>query len=228
MFLERSGIEKRPSGVPTYGRRMTISSIILEVADVPAATRFYADAFGELPIQLRESHAPSSGFRGFTLSLTVAQPATVTSLVDSAVAAGATVIKPVTKSMWGCGGTVQAPDGAIWKVATTAKKDTGPITRQFDSLVLLIGADDVSASKRSYVERGLAVGKSFGSYVEFDLGSSPVKLGLYKRRALAKDAGVAEQGSGSHRLAIAGDLETFTDPDGFSWEPATARHAAPV
>ena len=30
------------------------------------------------------------------------------------------------------GGVVQAPDGTIWKVATSAKKDTGPDTRQVD------------------------------------------------------------------------------------------------
>jgi uncharacterized glyoxalase superfamily protein PhnB len=204
---------------------MKISTIILEVSDASAAARFYADAFGDLPVQFRESEAPSSGFRGFTLSLTVAQPSTVTALVDSAVAAGATVIKPVTKSMWGYGGTVRAPDGAIWKVATTAKKDTGPATRQIDGLVLLIGADDVPASKRFYVEQGLALGKSFGSYAEFDLGDSPVKFGLYKRRALAKDAGVPEEGSGSHRIAVGGDA-AFTDPDGFAWERAATRQPA--
>lgn len=205
---------------------MTISSIILEVADVSAAARFYADAFGDLPLQFRQSDAPSSGFRAFTLSLTVTQPSTVNALVASAVAAGASVIKPVTKSMWGHGGSVRAPDGAIWKVATTAKKDSGPATRQIESLVLLIGADDVPASKRFYVEQGLTLGKSFGSYAEFDLGSSPIKFGLYKRRALAKDAGVPEEGSGSHRLAIVADLGSFTDPDGFSWEPTAARQPA--
>jgi hypothetical protein len=45
-----------------------------------------------------------------------------------------------------------------------------------------------------------------------------VKLGLYGRKALAKDAGVPVEGSGSHRLAIVGDVGEFTDPDGFAWE----------
>jgi hypothetical protein len=43
---------------------------------------------------------------------------------------GATPLKPVAKSFWGYGGVVQAPDGAIWTVATSSKKDTGPATRQ--------------------------------------------------------------------------------------------------
>ena len=52
------------------------------------------------------------------------------------------------------------------------------------------------------------------------LDASPVKFGLYGRRALAKDAGVAPDGTGSHRIAIDSDAGAFTDPDGFAWEAA--------
>jgi predicted enzyme related to lactoylglutathione lyase len=200
----------------------SIDSITLDVTDPEAAERFYADAFGlTTHVRTRAADAPTSGFRGFTVSLIVSQPSTVRSLFDSAVAAGATVLKPVETSLWGCGCVVQAPDGAIWKVATSAKKDTGPATRQIDRVVVLLGAEDVSASKRFYVDRGLAVGKSFGSYVDFDTGSSPIGLGLYKRRALAKDAGVAPDGTGSHRIQINSDGGSFTDPDGFAWGSAS-------
>jgi uncharacterized glyoxalase superfamily protein PhnB len=197
-----------------------IETITLEVADTAAAERFYADAFGlTTQLRFRVADAPSDGFRGFTLSLTVPQPADVDSLIETALAAGATTIKPATKSMWGYGGTVRAPDGTIWKLATSAKKNTGPATREIDAVVLLLGVADVAASKKFYVGRGLTVGKSFGRvYVEFDAGSSPVKLALYRRKALAKDAGVAPEGSGSHRIAVAGAASAFTDPDGFAWE----------
>jgi hypothetical protein len=200
----------------------SIESVTLEVADPTAADRFYTAAFGlGTQLRLRASDAPASGFRGFTLSLTVSQPATASGLIDAALEAGATSLKPAAKSFWGYGGVVQAPDGTIWKVATSTKKDTGPATRQIDQIVLLLGAADVGASKRFYVDHGLAVGKSFGSkYVEFATPSSPVKLALYGRRALAKDAGVAPDGTGSHRLMIGGDAGSFTDPDGFAWEPA--------
>ena len=88
--------------------------------------------------------------------------------------------------------------------------------------MLLLGVADVAASKRFYVDQGLAVAKSFGRmYVEFAAGSSSVKLALYRRRALAKDAGVAPDGTGSHRLMIGGDAGPFTDPDGFAWEAAS-------
>lgn len=199
----------------------SIDSITLESPDPEAAARFYVDAFGlTSQVRLRRSDAATSGFRGFTVSLIVSQPANVRALFDSAVAAGATVVKPVEKSLWGLGGVVQAPDGAIWQIATSAKKDTGPATREIDDIVLLIGADDVSATKRFYLDRGLTVAKSFGSYVDFAMPSSPIGLGLYKRRALAKAAGVAPDGTGSHRIRIHGDGGSFTDPDGFAWETA--------
>jgi uncharacterized glyoxalase superfamily protein PhnB len=197
----------------------SIDSVTLEVDDTTAARDFYTSAFGLGPeLQLREADAPTSGFRGFTLSLTVAQPGNAVALIDAALAAGATTLKPASKSLWGFGGVVQAPDGAIWKVATSKKKDSAPVTREFERMVLLLGATDVAATKRFYVERGLEVARSFGrKYVEFEPAGGAVTLGLYGRRALAKDAGVAPEGSGSHRLVIGSDAGTFSDPDGFAW-----------
>jgi predicted lactoylglutathione lyase len=198
----------------------SIDTITLEVADPAAAERFYTAAFGlDVRLRLRASQEPTTGFRGFTLSLTVSQPADVNALVDAALDAGATTLKPAAKSLWGYGGVVQAPDGTIWKAATSAKKDTGPATRQIDDIVLLLGVTDVAASKQFYLDRGLTVAKSFGRmYVEFATGSGPIKLALYRRRALAKDAGVSPDGTGSHRIAVGGAAEPFTDPDGFTWE----------
>jgi uncharacterized glyoxalase superfamily protein PhnB len=201
----------------------SIESITLEVPDPTAADRFYTAAFGlGTQLRMRASEAPATGFRGFTLSLVVSQPATVDALIGAAIDGGATPLKPATKSFWGYGGVVQAPDGTTWKVATSAKKDTGPATRQIDQIVLLLGAADVAASKRFYVDRGLTVAKSFGrKYVEFATSSTHIKLALYGRRALAKDAGVSPDGTGSHRLIIGSDAGPFTDPDGFAWEAAS-------
>ena len=199
-----------------------ITSVTLEVPDPAAAGAFYRAAFGlGTQLRLRAPEAPATGFRGFTLSLVVSQPSTVDTLIGAALDAGATAIKPATKGLWGYGGVVRAPDGTIWKVATSEKKDTGPATRQIDNFVLLLGVADMTASKQFYVDHGLAVGKSFGrKYVEFATPSSPVKLALYGRRALAKDAGVSPDGTGSHRLMIGSDAGPFTDPDGFAWEAA--------
>lgn len=201
----------------------SIASVTLEVDDPAAADRFYSAAFGLGDrLRLRASEEPTSGFRGFTLSLVVSQPADVDALLDAAVQAGATTLKPAAKSLWGYGGVVQAPDGTIWQLASSSKKNTGPATRKVDEFVLLLGVEDVKASKQFYVEHGLAVGKSFGSkYVEFATGTDPVKLALYKRRGLAKVAGVSPDGTGSHRLAIGSDAGPFTDPDGFAWTTAS-------
>jgi uncharacterized glyoxalase superfamily protein PhnB len=82
----------------------SIDFVTLEVADTTAAQRFYTTAFGLGPeLRLRASDAPTSGFRAFTLSLTVSQPGNVKALIDAALAAGATTLKPVAKSLWGFG-----------------------------------------------------------------------------------------------------------------------------
>ncbi|GAB3256141.1 glyoxalase [Arthrobacter pigmenti] len=203
-----------------------IESITLEVPDPATAGSFYTAAFDLGPeLSLRGSQEPTAGFRGFTVSLIVSQPADANGLIDTALDAGATVLKPATKSLWGYGGVIQAPDGTIWQVTTSSKKDTGPATRKIDDIVLLLGVFDVAATKQFYVDRGLKVAKSFGrKYVEFDFASSPIKLALNGRLSLAKVAGVPADGSGSHRLAINADVGPFTDPDGFSWEDTSAVH----
>ncbi|MET7753406.1 glyoxalase [Streptomyces sp. NPDC005389] len=206
-----------------------IASVTLEVADLPAADRFYTAAGLGAHVSLRACDTPTTGFRGFSLSLTVDRPADVRHFTDAALAAGATSLKPASKSFWGYGGVFQAPDGTIWKVATSNKKDTGPATGRVESFVVLLGAADVAASRTFYVEHGLTVGKSFGrKYVEFAAAEgSPVRLALYGRRALAKDVGVPVDGEGSHRIALGGEgTGAFTDPDGFTWEPAAVAAAS--
>jgi predicted lactoylglutathione lyase len=201
---------------------MTIASVTLEGPNPTVAEDFYGTAFGlNDEVGVRGSEQPTTGFRGFTLSLVVSQPANVDELIGAALGAGATPLKPAKKGLWGYGGVVKAPDDTIWKVATSSKKNTGPASRRFDDIVLLLGVADVGASKRFYVDRGLEVAKSYGrKYVEFAMPSGQVKLALYGHRALAKDAGVSPEGSGSHRIVIRSDAGTFTDPDGFAWEAA--------
>ena len=61
-----------------------IAAIIIEADDATAAEAFYKAAFdlGDA-LQVRESQEPTSGFRGFTLSLVVSQPSTVDALVPA-------------------------------------------------------------------------------------------------------------------------------------------------
>ncbi|GAA3946209.1 glyoxalase [Microbacterium soli] len=196
-----------------------IESITLEVNDLSAAEAFYTSAFqiGDR-LRLVDGDSATSGFRGFTLSLVASQPADVDALLRSATDAGATVLKPVAKTLWGYGGTVQAPDGTIWKAATSAKRSSTDGALRFDSLVLLLGVEKVADSQRFYVDRGFERGRRVGNYAELGASTDAVRLALYKRSALAKDAGVPVDGSGSHRLRIHPTTGRFTDPDGFRWE----------
>ncbi|MET7279903.1 glyoxalase [Kribbella sp. NPDC005582] len=197
----------------------TLASVTLEASDPAAADAFYQATGLDTYVTVRGTDSPSTGFRGFALSLVTSQPGDVDAIIDATAKAGATTLKPATKSFWGYGGIVQTPDGTIIKVATSKKKDTDPVTGRIDQVALLLGVDDVKASKRFYVDQGLAVGKSFGGkYVEFDTGSSAVTLALYPRRALAKDTGLPQEGSGSHRIVLGTDAAPLTDPDGFVWE----------
>ncbi|WP_405827810.1 glyoxalase [Streptomyces sp. NBC_00105] len=205
----------------------SIESVTLEVADLTAADRFYTALGLGTQVRLRASEAPTNGFRGFSLSLTVAQPADVNAFVGAALDAGATTLKPASKSFWGYGGVVRAPDGTILKLASSEKKDTGPATREIEQLVLLLGVADMAESRKFYVGQGLVVAKSYGrKYVEFAAGRGPLKLALYGRRALAKDVGVPADGTGSHRLVLGGGAGAFTDPDGYAWEAVATPAAA--
>jgi len=201
-----------------------IESVILESADPAATEAFLAAAFGiGDQFTVRAAEAPSTGFRGYNLSLVVSQPSTVDSLYNSALEAGAVALKPAAKSFWGYGCTLQDPDGAIWTIASSSKKDTGPATREIDQVVFLLGAADVAATKKFYEAHGFPVAKSYGrKYVEFEAPEKGIKLALYGHRHLAKNAGVSAEGTGSHRVAFRGG-EAFTDPDGFAWETAAQR-----
>lgn len=198
-----------------------IDSVTLEVPDPAPAERFHAALGVSDRVRVRTGDDATNGFRGYTLSLVVGQPNTVDLFVGTALDAGATVLKPVAKSLWGYGGVVQAPDGAVWNFATSSKKNTGPATREIDDLVLLLGVDDVKASKAFYLDHGFRTAKSFGGkYAEFEKAPGHITLGLNKRKALAKNSGVAPEGGGSHRIVIHCDSEPFTDPDGFAWQTA--------
>ena len=228
--MDWSGIEKHVAErLPTVLDMNSIQSLTFTSPDPAAARAFHEAAFGRDPrIRTEASDAPTSGYRGYAVSLLVARPSIVDALARTAAEAGATTLKPPKKSFWGYGAVLQAPDGSIWKLASSTKKDEGPAEPRIDDIVLLLGVHDVAATKRFYLDQGFGVAKSFGRrYVEFDSAPGSVKLALYGRKAAAKDAGVAPEGSGSHRLLITGDAGPVTDPDGFEWRAAQADgHAA--
>jgi catechol 2,3-dioxygenase-like lactoylglutathione lyase family enzyme len=120
-----------------------ISIVTLGVADLEASARFYqalgwersaastdaivwfrtADsALGLFPAEELAADAgvpaePESGFRGVTLAVNLEDEAAVDRALRTAVAAGATVVKPPARASWGgYSGYFEDPDGHLWEL----------------------------------------------------------------------------------------------------------------
>jgi len=221
----------------------SVDAITLGVLEPDQARRFYIDGFGLtvladhgdfVSLGLGEHSAPLSlyandalaadaqtkpdgdGFRGFTISYLVEQPAAVDLVVSRASAAGAQVIKPAKKSMWGgYSGVLRAPDGALWKVATPHKKgDAVDSIPAPTDVAVLLGLADVKRSLAFYEALGMTVGKAFGSkYADFASGAGTSTLALYGWEALAKDAGVPAAGSGFRSMTLSRIVQTPGEVD---------------
>ncbi|MEQ8443513.1 MAG: VOC family protein [Alphaproteobacteria bacterium] len=120
-----------------------ISMITLGVRDLERAVSFYETGLGfprmESPPEVafftlngtwlglfgRESlaedagvSADGDGFPGFSLAHNVQSEADVDVVIQKAVAAGATLVKPAQKVFWGgYSGYFKDPDGYLWEVA---------------------------------------------------------------------------------------------------------------
>lgn len=120
-----------------------ISMITLGVEDLERSVRFYQKGLGfprmESPPTVafftlngswlglygREAlaedarvSAQGSGFNSFALAHNVESEAEVDALLDQAVAAGATLVKPAQKVFWGgYSGYFKDPDGHLWEIA---------------------------------------------------------------------------------------------------------------
>ncbi|MEV4422630.1 transketolase C-terminal domain-containing protein [Patulibacter sp. NPDC049589] len=191
----------------------SVEHVTLEVADPTAAKIFYTDVLGlGAWVRVRASQEPTTGFRGFTLSLILAQPANVNAIIDAALEAGATTIKPAEKSLFGYGGVVRAPDGTIVTVASSSKKDTGPATRRIDDVVIQLGVADVAAAtgrvlivdetRRSGgvgegVLAALVDGAFVGSVRRVAAADAPVPLGPAAQQVLVGEDAITQ---GAHTL----------------------------
>jgi uncharacterized protein len=133
-----------------------ISMITLGVRDLAAAVKFYELGLGlprmESPPEVafftldgtwlglypRQALADDvgvssegAGFEGFTLSHNVATEAEVDAVLDQAVAAGATLVKPGQKVFWGgYSAYFMDPDGHLWEVAHNPHFWVGPRDRE--------------------------------------------------------------------------------------------------
>jgi hypothetical protein len=120
-----------------------ISMITLGVRDLAAAVHFYETGLGFprmasspgvafftldgswLGLYPRDALAADAtvaaeggGFEGFTLAHNVASEAEVDAVIQQALAAGATPVKPAQKVFWGgYSGYFKDPDGHLWEIA---------------------------------------------------------------------------------------------------------------
>ncbi|WP_203335470.1 hypothetical protein [Nocardioides limicola] len=76
----------------------SIHTVTLEVNDPETARAFYTQFGVDSFIEVRPGTAPTSGFRGYTLSLLVTQPRAVDHFAQTALDAGATSLKQRTTS----------------------------------------------------------------------------------------------------------------------------------
>lgn len=128
-----------------------ISLITLGVDDLERATRFYGEGLGlpkhdveggdiaffslegtwlalypreELAKDIGSTVTTQSGFSGITLAHNVATKSEVDDVLDQAVSAGATLIKPAQDVFWGgYSGYFQDTEGHYWEVAYNPYQD---------------------------------------------------------------------------------------------------------
>ena len=113
---------------------------------------------------------------------------------------------------------MQAPDGTIWKVAASSKKNKRPGGPEFEHLVLLLGVEDVKASKEYYVTRGSEVGEELRRQVRRVRGPAPdIKLVSLQPRAARQGRRRRCRGNRVAPILVVSDAGDFTDPDGYVW-----------
>ncbi|RKS70866.1 hypothetical protein BZB76_5346 [Actinomadura pelletieri DSM 43383] len=128
--------------------KLKVSAIMLGVADVARAKKFYAEGLGceivqdygdyvkcdlgdgssalvlyrwEAAAQDADVSAEGSGFRGCSFHFVTDSKDAVDEVIRAAVAAGGAVVKEAAAVEWGgYSGYFRDPDGHLWKVATGA------------------------------------------------------------------------------------------------------------
>ena len=208
---------------------LTLDTITLGVPQAEAAYNFYVSAFsppdaadnGQLDLhgtgQLALRHldslaseantdAATSGFRGCVMSSIVSSPGEVEALLEAATAAGARVIKPAKKQLFGEFTAVyEAPDGAVWKLAAASKKDTAPVPHPPKPIetAIYLGVAKPKTSKVFYKQLGMSPYHDYGDkFIDFTIANGQCRLGLLPRKGLAKDVGVDENGDGFSTVVL--------------------------
>ncbi|WP_423057270.1 VOC family protein [Brevibacterium linens] len=223
--------------------RHTETTLALDVVtlagDLPESKEFYATAFsplmndsaGTVEVDMhgtgRFELAPmtagvapegaSSPFPGYVVTYALAQPSEVQAVMDAAASAGAQVLKPAKKALFGSfSGSFRAPDGSIWKVAADSNKNKGEAVAvpRPTEISIILGVKDPKASRTFYQALGLKTDRDYGNkYIDFQPQQGASRLCLMQRGVLAKDVGINDPGDGTGGLTLSHRAETSEDID---------------
>src|SRR3954465_14846262 len=174
-----------------------------------------------------------TGFRGFTLSYIVEQPAEVDDMLARLVHAGGELSKQPRLAFWGYSAHVADPSGHLWKIASpkrrpliARKRASNGVPERVEpqELALTIGVADMKRAKRFYADGlGNPTKKDYSKFVSFDGGDGAPDLALYRWDALAADADVAPAGGGFRGFTISHVVGCATKVDAFLDRATSAR-----
>lgn len=208
---------------------LTLDVVRLE-GDLATSADFYAAAFGPVLTERdgavemdlhgagRFELAPTASadgtggdddptpFPGYVVTYALAQPSEVRAVMDAAVHAGAHVLKPAKKALFGSfSGAFRAPDGSVWKIAADSSRDRGAGggDPRPTEISIILGVQAPTASRTFYQALGMETDRDYGNkYIDFRPVDSAVRLCLMQRAVLAKDVGIDDPGRGAEGLAL--------------------------
>lgn len=210
--------------------------VVMLAGDCAASKDFYAAALGPLmndnagavevdmhgtgrfelaPATITADSGDQGGtlaFPGYVVTYALTKPSEVQAVMNAAAEAGAQVLKPAKKALFGSfSGSFRAPDGSIWKVAADSNKNKGAsegVPRPTE-ISIILGVKDPKASRTFYQALGMATDRDYGNkYIDFQPQQGAARLCLMQRAVLAKDVGINEPGEGTGGLSLRHHAET--------------------
>lgn len=179
----------------------SVDAVVLGVPDVSAASAFHSAMFtggGAMSLEFRPDSEldRSAGLRAALAAITPG-PSGVTAIIAAAEKAGARVIKPAKKQLFGeFAGSVRAPDGSLWKLAAASKRDprgdAGSASQATTETAVYLAVASPKTSKKFYEALGMTTEHDYGdTFVDFTVSGGRSRLGLIPVKGLAKDLGIS-------------------------------------